>query len=209
MTSKGTVRGEMVTMTTIVQVRPIYKYVGGHEDDIVLTPPCVQWLVLAAVVMTVAAQDSREKDRRPQRRRCYTCRYYLAPHAAGVTRQLRRSRGEKGDCRDPFVPPEVPEEERRRQTVNTAVAEVPCSTGWCSKVHSVQQLAQFSHRSAKAFLGHFLGGPTISFCQNLILFCQKDILSGGAKFSNSVLPSWCSMLLCHTVLPVLKLGKNC
>lgn len=95
MTSERAVRGEMVTMTTIVQ-----------------------WLVLAAVVVTVAAQDTREKDRRPQRRRCYTC----------------RSRGEKGDCRDPFVPPEVPEEERRRQTVNTAVAEVPCSTGWCSKI---------------------------------------------------------------------------
>ena len=157
MTSEGAVRGEMVTMTTIVQVRTIYKYIGGYEDTLtisssLLTPPCVQWLVLAAVVVTVAAQDTREKDRRPQRRRCYTCRYYLAPHAAGVTQQLRRSRGEKGDCRDPFVPPEVPEEERRRQTVNTAVAEVPCSTGWCSKVNSVQQLAQFSHRSGQLLL---------------------------------------------------------
>ena len=99
--------------------------------------PCVQVLAVAAVLVTVSAQDTREKDRRPQRRRCYTCRYYLAPHAAGVTQQLRRSRGEKGDCRDPFVPPEVAEEERRRQTVNTAVAEVPCSTGWCSKVRPV------------------------------------------------------------------------
>ena len=35
------------------------------------------------------------------------------------------------------MPPEVAEEERRRQTVNTAVAEVPCSTGWCSKVRPV------------------------------------------------------------------------
>ena len=60
-----------------------------------------------------------------------------ARRGSGVTQQLRRSRGEKGDCRDPFVPPEVAEEERRRQTVNTAVAEVPCSTGWCSKVRPV------------------------------------------------------------------------
>ena len=55
----------------------------------------------------------------------------------------------------------------------------------------------------------FRGGPTISFCQNSILFCQKNILSGGPKFSNSVLPSWCIILLCHTALPVLTLGKNC
>ena len=69
-------------------------------------------------------------------------------------------------------------------------------------------LASYSHRRS---LGIFeAGGATISFCQNLILFCQKNnILSWEGKFSNSVLPSWCTMLLCHTDLPVLTLGKNC
>ena len=56
--------------------------------------------------------------------------------------------------------------------------------------------------------GIFEGGPTISFCQNSILFCQNNILSGGANFSNSVLPSWWAMLLCHTVLPSLKIGQK-
>ena len=56
--------------------------------------------------------------------------------------------------------------------------------------------------------GIFEGGPTISFCQNSILFCQNNILSGGANFSNSVLPSWWAMLLCHTVLPILKIGQK-
>ena len=30
----------------------------------------------------------------------------------------------------------------------------------------------------------------------------------GAKFYNSVLPSWCTILFCHSVLPVLTLSKN-
>ena len=71
-------------------------------------------------VVVVGGQES-VRDNRPKRRRCFTC----------------RSRGEKGDCRDPFIPPEI-EEENRRQSVNTAVAEIPCSTGWCSKVSGVQ-----------------------------------------------------------------------
>ena len=74
-------------------------------------------------VLVVGGQES-VRDNRPKRRRCFTC----------------RSRGEKGDCRDPFIPPEI-EEENRRQSVNTAVAEIPCSTGWCSKVSGVQQYA--------------------------------------------------------------------
>ena len=41
-----------------------------------------------------------------------------------------------------------------------------------------------------------------------ILFCQTvNFLS--AKPPNSVLPSLCTILLCHTVLPVSTLGKNC
>ena len=36
----------------------------------------------------------------------------------------------------------------------------------------------------------------------------KKISSQGAKFSNSVLPSWCAMLLCHTVLPSHKIGQK-
>jgi len=49
-------------------------------------------------------------------RRCYTC----------------RSRGEQGDCRDPFVPPESPEPGKKKE--RRAVSEIPCSTGWCSKL---------------------------------------------------------------------------
>ena len=71
-------------------------------------------------VISVSAQGPQQ-SRDPARllRRCFTC----------------RSRGEKGDCRDPFIPPEHPEGADRRQSVNTAVAEIPCSTGWCSKVN--------------------------------------------------------------------------
>ena len=78
--------------------------------------------LLLLVVASVRGQEGPGGSRRPQRRRCFTC----------------RSRGERGDCRDPFTPPDPDTEENRRQTVNTAVEEVPCSTGWCSKVgHAV------------------------------------------------------------------------
>ena len=51
-------------------------------------------------------------------RRCYSC----------------RSRGEKGDCRDPFRRPQtsllgVPNESQKK-----FVDELPCSSGWCSKI---------------------------------------------------------------------------
>ena len=71
-------------------------------------------LLLLGEVLSQTQEAGR--DRRPQRRRCFTC----------------RSRGDKGDCRDPFIAPET--EENRRQSVDAAVEEVPCSTGWCSKV---------------------------------------------------------------------------
>eukprot|EP00092_Neocalanus_flemingeri_P011398 GFUD01012281.1.p1 GENE.GFUD01012281.1~~GFUD01012281.1.p1 ORF type:complete len:159 (-),score=29.38 GFUD01012281.1:45-521(-) len=51
-------------------------------------------------------------------RRCYTC----------------RSRGEQGDCRDPFIPPEVPERGAKVESHSKSVSEIPCSTGWCSKI---------------------------------------------------------------------------
>ena len=79
-------------------------------------------------VVVVGGQEESVRDNRPRRRRCFTC----------------RSRGEKGDCRDPFIPPEI-EEENRRQSVNTAVAEIPCSTGWCSKVSGAQQREQWEY----------------------------------------------------------------
>eukprot|EP00090_Calanus_glacialis_P008055 TRINITY_DN16404_c0_g1_i1.p1 TRINITY_DN16404_c0_g1~~TRINITY_DN16404_c0_g1_i1.p1 ORF type:complete len:159 (-),score=15.15 TRINITY_DN16404_c0_g1_i1:50-526(-) len=50
------------------------------------------------------------------RRRCYTC----------------RSRGEQGDCRDPFTPPEESEPGAKKES--QAVSDIPCSTGWCSKL---------------------------------------------------------------------------
>ena len=77
-------------------------------------------LALVSLCLVLASVRGQEAgpggSRRPQRRRCFTC----------------RSRGDRGDCRDPFTPPDT--EENRRQSVNTAVDEVPCSTGWCSKV---------------------------------------------------------------------------
>ena len=56
-----------------------------------------------------------------------------------------RSRGERGDCRDPFVAPEQPEE---RVAVSRAVAEIPCSTGWCSKVSLLYIMLQLGARSS-------------------------------------------------------------
>ena len=73
-------------------------------------------LTMLLVLGEVISQNQEAgRDRSPQRR-CFTC----------------RSRGDKGDCRDPFIAPET--EDNRRQSVDTAVEEVPCSTGWCSKV---------------------------------------------------------------------------
>lgn len=63
--------------------------------------------------LIVSAQETR---RQALRRRCYTC----------------RSRGEKGDCRDPFIPP-ASERSDGSVIVNTAVEETECSTGWCAK----------------------------------------------------------------------------
>ena len=58
--------------------------------------------------------------------------------------------------------------------------ELQLYISWGAAVH------QLGHRCS---WGIFEGGPNISFCQNSILFCQNNILSGGANFSNSVLPS--------------------
>jgi len=51
-------------------------------------------------------------------RRCYTC----------------RSRGEQGDCRDPFNPPDpgIPGQPKPPHT--TSINELPCASGWCSKL---------------------------------------------------------------------------
>ena len=69
---------------------------------------------------------SQEQERTSSlHRRCFTC----------------RSRGERGDCRDPFTLPEEEEEgAQRRESVNRAVAQIPCSTGWCSKVRMLRTL---------------------------------------------------------------------
>ena len=56
------------------------------------------------------------------------------------------------------------------------------------KAKRLLQLSHLRHYHRRSW-GIFKGGPTISFCQNSILFCQKNILSEGAKFSNFVLPS--------------------
>ena len=69
-------------------------------------------------VMSTMSVSGQGESRQQVRRRCYTC----------------RSRGDRGDCRDPFIPPEYPEGALRRQSVDIAVAETECSTGWCSKV---------------------------------------------------------------------------
>ena len=53
-----------------------------------------------------------------------------------------------------------------------------------------------------AYLGHFLGGPTTSFCKNSIPSCQNFLLPGGAA---CVLPSGCTKLFCQAVLPVLQI----
>jgi len=51
-------------------------------------------------------------------RRCYVC----------------RSRGERGDCRDPFVSPAYRLPGLPPVPHNTPITELPCSSGWCSKV---------------------------------------------------------------------------
>ena len=91
--------------------------------------------VLAVVSLLVASvRCEGPGGNTVNRRRCFTC----------------RSRGDRGDCRDPFTFPES-EEENRRQSVNTAVGEAPCSTGWCSKVSKVQTMG--GSPPADGFLG--------------------------------------------------------
>jgi len=55
-------------------------------------------------------------------RRCFTC----------------RSRGVRGDCRDPFVRPSpaplTPPPDGEEAPFQPPVYETPCSTGWCSKI---------------------------------------------------------------------------
>ena len=51
-------------------------------------------------------------------RRCYSC----------------RSRGEKGDCRDTFIRPKTPVPGLPVEAHTRFVDELPCSTGWCSKI---------------------------------------------------------------------------
>ncbi|XP_023337717.1 uncharacterized protein LOC111708543 [Eurytemora carolleeae] len=50
-------------------------------------------------------------------RRCYTC----------------RSRGQQGDCKDPFTPPEPRIPGLPLPSHTAAVHEIPCSSGWCQK----------------------------------------------------------------------------
>ena len=59
---------------------------------------------------SVAGQASQESENQRKRlqRRCFTC----------------RSRGERGDCRDPFQLPEESEGAARRESVNRAVSQV-------------------------------------------------------------------------------------
>jgi len=51
-------------------------------------------------------------------RRCYVC----------------RSRGERGDCRDPFIAPEQRLPGIPAPQHGDPIHELPCSSGWCSKV---------------------------------------------------------------------------
>ena len=51
-------------------------------------------------------------------RRCYSC----------------RSRGELGDCRDPFKRPKAVVPGAPLESHKKYVDELPCSSGWCSKV---------------------------------------------------------------------------
>ena len=67
-------------------------------------------------------------------------------------------------------------------------------------------LATCSHSGHRRTWVIFRWGPTILSCQNSILSCQNFFMSGGGRFSNSVMPSCCSKLLCQTVLPM---SKNC
>lgn len=48
---------------------------------------------------------------------------------SGVVRQCYRcrSRGESGDCKDPFV-------FNSTTTKGTGVETIPCASGWCSKI---------------------------------------------------------------------------
>ena len=85
--------------------------------------------------------------------------------------------------------------------------------GWnmyCWTGHPVTRRTHTRRRGIGVLKAFFsLGGVNNFFLPKLNPVLPKNILSGGAKFSNFVFPSWCTILLCHTVLPVLTLGYNC
>merc|ERR1712115_591722 len=82
------------------------------------TPPHSAMVVVmvAAMVAVVHVVDGQAKIH--IQRRCYVC----------------RSRGELGDCRDQFIPPEPLPPGTPVQAHDKSVVEEPCSSGWCLKI---------------------------------------------------------------------------
>eukprot|EP00088_Acartia_fossae_P004460 TRINITY_DN1190_c0_g1_i1.p1 TRINITY_DN1190_c0_g1~~TRINITY_DN1190_c0_g1_i1.p1 ORF type:complete len:154 (+),score=28.89 TRINITY_DN1190_c0_g1_i1:99-560(+) len=72
------------------------------------------WNVRAVILFLLPALVYSQTTQR----RCYVC----------------RSRGERGDCRDPFIPPEARIPGLPVPAHSNPITELPCSSGWCSKV---------------------------------------------------------------------------
>merc|ERR1712062_716492 len=141
-------------------------------------------LTYSVILSSVAGQDleDREKQRQRLQRRCFTC----------------RSRGERGDCRDPFQVPEEPEGAERRESVNRAVSQIPCSTGWCSKKvegldknfgdndygiateRQCMERAPSDNQERCAFVKH-------NHKQVYMCFCKGDLCNTGHQHSPSLL----------------------
>merc|ERR1712191_5521 len=78
-------------------------------------------------------------------KRCYKC----------------RSRGELGDCRNPFL-----SDEQALQP-DSHVDAIPCSSGWCAKV--VENAGDFKERCSLTLRGHQ---------QVFMCFCRGDLCNG-------------------------------
>nr|ALS04512.1 AGAP011412-PA [Acartia pacifica] len=72
------------------------------------------WLEVFTILLAVPAFINAQSSQR----RCYVC----------------RSRGDRGDCRDPFLPPEARSPGELAPAHNSPITELPCASGWCAKM---------------------------------------------------------------------------
>jgi len=146
----------------------------------------VRTLILLLLPAIVLSQSNQ--------RRCYVC----------------RSRGEKGDCRDPFITPESRVPGALTEAHSTPISELPCSSGWCSKVLDGNEKNALENFDLATDRGCLARGPSDGQerCGNVFLeeqhrevymcMCRGDLCNSA--------PSFNTMSLVATIIPSILLS---